>query len=83
MKNFNIIYLLFIIPILYGCTSAKALSGNLPSVTNSSAVIENTEETTEENIEVENQEVDEGNSNKIGNKIGFKLGGLNMLKEED
>ena len=45
MKNFNIIYLLFIIPILYGCTSAEASSGNLPSVTNSSAVIENTKET--------------------------------------
>lgn len=44
---------------------------------------ENTEETTGENIEVENQEVDEENANKIGNKIGFKLGGLNMLKEED
>jgi len=46
MKNFNIIYLLLIIPILYGCTSAEASSGSLPSVTNSSAVIENTEETT-------------------------------------
>jgi len=45
MKNFNIIYLLFIIPILYGCTSAEASSGNLPSVTNSSAVIESTKET--------------------------------------
>ena len=45
MKNLNIIYLLFIIPILYGCTSAEASSGNLPSVTNSSAVIESTKET--------------------------------------
>ena len=45
MKNFNIIYLLFIIPILYGCTSAEASSGNLPSGTNSSAVIESTNET--------------------------------------
>lgn len=44
MKNFNIIYLLFIIPILYGCTSAEASSGNLPSVADSSAVIENTKE---------------------------------------
>lgn len=45
MKNFNIIYLLFIIPILYGCTSAEASSGNLPSVTNSSAMVESTKET--------------------------------------
>ena len=47
MKNFNIIYLLFIIPILYGCTSAEALPENLSSVVDSSAVIESSTETLE------------------------------------
>lgn len=60
MKNFNIIYLLFIIPILYGCTSAEASPENLSSVVYSSAVIESSTETLEtEGTEEETKSVKE------------------------